>query len=53
MGKQSEIPDRITPLFFTSLTLFVHTLSIKVLILEKTQVGLVIVGKNPSEVNNK
>ena len=53
MGKWSKIPDRITPLLLTAPMLLVDTLSSKVLLLEETLVSLVIVEKNPSEVNNK
>ena len=53
MGKLSDTPDKIPPLFLTATMLFVHTLSIKVLLLGDTLVGLVIVKKNPREVNYK
>ena len=43
MGKGSEITDIVTEPFLTTPMLFVHTLSIKVLLLEENLVGLVIV----------
>ena len=45
MGKLSEIPDKNTPLLLAAPMIFVDTLLIKVLLLEETLVGLVVVEK--------
>ena len=53
MGKISGAPDKITPIILTAPRVLFLTMSTEFLLLEKTLVGLVDVGKNLSEVNSK